>query len=114
MAEFKDFLVRGMADNYNHETEHSAPGKEIATEADIPPPHKSEVLAPPLDTSSQASVEEVDTSIESNPVNIYPTTDAGCSHSDNLMVDLMELQEGANLAANYMLTVKRSLDLKRQ
>ena len=30
------------------------------------------------------------------------------------MVDLMELQEDANLASNYMLSVKRSSDLKRQ
>ena len=103
-----------MADDYNRESEHSTSGKEIATEADIPPPYKAEALAPPLDTSSQASAEEVDTSIESNPVNIYPTTDAGRSHSNSPTVDLTELQEGANLAANYMLTVKRSLDLKRQ
>ena len=103
-----------MADDYNHESEHSASGKEIATEADIPPPQKAEVLAPPLDTSSQASVEEVDTSMESNPINVYPTMDAGSSHSNSPTVDLTELQEGANLAANYMLTVKRSSDLKRQ
>ena len=57
-------------------------GKEAATEADISPPQKAEVPAPPLDTSSQASVEE--------------------------------LQEDANLAANYMVSVKRSSDLKRQ
>ena len=30
------------------------------------------------------------------------------------MVDLTGLQEDANLAANYMLSVKRSSDLKRQ
>ena len=36
-------------------------------EADMPPPQKAEVPAPPLDTSSQASVEEVETSLESNP-----------------------------------------------
>ena len=30
------------------------------------------------------------------------------------MIDLMELQEDANLADNYMLSVKRSLDLERQ
>ena len=30
------------------------------------------------------------------------------------MVDLMELQADANLAANYMLSVKRSSDLQRQ
>ena len=103
-----------MADDYNHESEHSALGKEIATEADVPPPCKAEVLAPPLDTFSQASAEEVDTSMESNPINVYPTTDAGSSRSNSPTVDLTELQEGANLAANYMLTVKRSLDLKRQ
>ena len=103
-----------MADNYNRKSEHCTSGKEIATEADILPPHNAEVLAPPLDTSSQARVEEVDTSMESNPINVYPTTDACSSRSDSPTVDLMELQEDANLAANYMLTVKRSSDLKRQ
>ena len=52
--------------------------------------------------------------MESNPINMYPATDACSSHSNSPMVDLTELQEDANLAANYMLTVKRSLDLKRQ
>ena len=114
MAEVDDLLNRGMADDYNHKSEHSTSGREIATEADIPPPHKAEVLAPELDTSSQASVEEVDTFMKSNPINVYPTMDACSSCSDSPTVDLMELQEEANLAANYMLTVKRSLDLKRQ
>ena len=83
-------------------------------EADMPPPQKEEVQAPPLDTSSQASVEEVETSLESNVINVYPTMVQCSSHSDNPTVDLMELQEDANLAANYMLSVKRSSDLKRQ
>ena len=73
MAEVNDLLNWGMADNYNCESEHSTTGKEAATEADMPPPQKAEVPAPPLDTSSQASVEEVETSLESNPINIYPT-----------------------------------------
>ena len=114
MAEVDDLLNRGMADDYNRESEHSPMGKEAATEADMPPPQKAEVPAPPLDTSSQASVEEMETSLESNPINVYPTMAACSSHSDSPMVDLMELQENANLAANYMLSVKRSLDLKRQ
>ena len=82
--------------------------------ADIPPPQKAEVPAPPLDTSSQASVEEMETSLESNPINIYPPTATCSSCSDSPTVDLMELQADANLAANYMLSVKRSLDLQRQ
>ena len=103
-----------MVDDYNCESEHSAMGKEAATEADIPLPQKAEVPAPPLDTSSQASAEEMETSLESNPPHVYPTVAAGSSHSDSPMVDLMGLQEDANLAANYMLSVKRSSDLKRQ
>ena len=82
--------------------------------ADIPPPQKAEVPAPPLDTASQASVEEMETSLESNPINIYPPTATCSSQSDSPMVDLTELQADANLAANYMLSVKRSSDLQRQ
>ena len=113
-AEVNDLLNRGMADDYNCKSEHSTMGKEAAMEADMPPPQKAEVPAPPLDTSSQASVEEVETSLESNSLNIYPTMATCSSSSDSPTVDLMGLQEDANLAANYMLSVKRSLDLKRQ
>ena len=59
MAEVDDLLNQGMADVYNHEPEHSTMGKEAATGTDIPLPQKAEVLAPPLDTSSKASVEEI-------------------------------------------------------
>ena len=92
-----------MANDYNQESEHSAMGKEAATEADIPLPHKAEVPAPPLDTSSQVSVEEVEASLESNPINVSPTTATCSSHSDSPMVGLMGLQEDANLTTNYML-----------
>ena len=101
MAEVNDLLNQGMADNYNHETEHSALGKEAAMEADIPPPQKAEVPAPSLDTSSQASVEEVETSLESNPINVYPTMAACSSCSYSPTVHLMELQVNANLAAKH-------------
>ena len=114
MAEVNDLLNRGMADDYNSKPEHSAMGKEAATEADMPLPHKAEVPAPPVDTSSQASVEEVVATLKSNPINVSPTMAACSSHSDSPMVGLTELQEDANLAANYMLSVKRSSDLKRQ
>ena len=114
MAEVDDLLNWGMADDYNHEPEHLATGEETATGTDIPPPQKAEVPAPPLDTSSQASVEEMETSLESNPINVYPPMATCSSHSDSPMVDLTELQADANLAANYMLSVKRSLDLQRQ
>ena len=114
MAEVNDLLNQGMADNYSHESEHSAMGKEATTEADMPLPPKAEVPAPPLDTSSQTGVEEVEASLESIPINVSPTMAPCSSRSDSPMVDLMGLQEDANLAANCMFSVKRSSDLKRQ
>ena len=44
----------------------------------------------------------------------YPTMVTCSSHSDSPTVDLMDLQEDANLAANYMLSVNKSSDLKGQ
>ena len=113
MAEVNDLLNRGMADDYNCKPEHSTMGEEAAAGTDILLPQKAEVSAPPLDTSSQASVEEMQTSVESNPINVYPTTAACSNHSDSPMIDLMELQADANLAANYMLSFKRSSELER-
>ena len=99
MAEINDLLNQCMADNYNCESEHSAMGKEAAMEADMPPPQKVEVPALPLDTSSQASVEEVETSLESNPINrLSYHAAAGSSHSDSPTGDLMGLQEDAKLS----------------
>ena len=114
MAEVNDLINQGMVDNYNHEPEHSTMGEEAAVWADIFPPLKAEVSAPPLDTSSQASVEEMETSQESNPINVYSPMAAGSNCSDSPMIDLMDLQADANLAANHKLSIKRSLDLERQ
>ena len=89
-------------------------GEEAAARTDIPPLPKAKVSAPPLDTSSQASVEEMETSGESNPINVYSPMAAGSNHSDSPTIDLMELQADTNLAANHMLSIKRSSDLERQ
>ena len=56
-----------MVDDYNHEPEHSAMGEEAAAGTDILLPLKVEVSAPPLDTSSQTSVEEVETPWRATP-----------------------------------------------
>ena len=114
MAEVNDLINQGMADDYKCKPEHSTMGEEAAAGTDVFPPPKVEVSAPPLDTSSQASVEEMETSQESNPINVYSPTAAGSNCSDSPMIDLTELQEDANLAANHMLSIKRSSDLKRQ
>ena len=80
-----------MADDYDHEPEHSAMGEEAAAGTDIPLLPKAKVSAPPLDTSSQASVEEMETSQESNAINVYSPMTTGSNCGDSPMIDLTEL-----------------------
>ena len=56
----------------------------------------------------------METSQESNPINVYSPTAAGSNCSDSPTIDLTELQADTNLATNHMLSIKRSSDLKRQ
>ena len=114
MAEVNNLINGGMVDDYLCKSEHSTMGEEAAAGADVFPPLKAEVQAPPLDTSSQVSVEEMETSQERNPINVYSSMTVGSNCSDSPMIDLMEFQAEANLAANHMLSIKRSLDLERQ
>ena len=109
-----DLLIWAMAGNSSCESEHSATGKAATVEIIMSLSHKSEAPALPIDSSSQASMEEGKASLESNPVNISPIAAMYSSCSASPLVDLTELQMGANLAANHMLSVKRSMDLKRQ
>ena len=113
-AEVGELLTRGMTEDYDCEPEHSAMEKELTIEADISPPPKMGVSVLPLDTSSQTSIPETEASIESNPIHDSPTAGADSSCSDSPMMDLPELQTKAHLAINNMLSVRRSLELKRQ
>ena len=108
MAEVGELLTWGMTEVYDHEPEHSAMAKELATKADISPPLKTEVPALPLDTSSQAGVPETEASIESNPIHDSPTAVAYSSHSDSPTMDLLEFQANTHLAINHMLSIKTS------
>ena len=114
MAEVNDLINRAMVDDSSCKSEHSTTGKVAAAEAVMSLPHKLEVPAPAVDTSSQASMEEGEASLQSNPVDISPIVAMYSSCSGSPMVDLIELQMDANLATDHMLSVKRSMDLKRQ
>ena len=109
-----NLLIQAMVDNSSCESEHSAIGKVALVEAAMSPCHKSEAPPPPVDTSSQASMEEGEASLESNPANISPIAVAYSSCSASLLVDPTELQTDTNLAADHMLCAKSSMDLKRQ
>ena len=78
------------------------------------PPWKSEASPQLIDTSSQASMEEAEASLEGLPANVSPITAAYSSGSVSPQVGPMELWTNANRAADNMLHLKRSTDLKRQ
>ena len=96
-----DLLIQAMVGNSNWESEHSTMGKEATKEVVMPLSPKLEDLTPPIDSSSQVSMEEGNASMESNPVDISPMVAAHSSHSDSPSVDLTELQMDANLAADH-------------
>ena len=114
VTEVDDLLIQAMAGNSSHESEHSTTGKAATAEVVMSLSHKLEAPAPPIDSSSQASMEEGEASLESNPVNVSSIAAIYSSCSASPLVDLTELQTEANLAANHMLSVKKSTDLKRQ
>ena len=85
----------------------------------------SEAPPLPVDTSSQASMEEAEASLKGIPVkaeaslkgipvNVSSIAAVYNSSSASPSVDPTKLQTNANLAADHMLHVKRSTDLKRQ
>ena len=103
-----------MMDNYDQESEHSVMAEVPTTEADASPPLKMEKPVLSLDTCSQASVAEMEASVESNPISTSPTAAAHSSHSSSLMGNLSELQSDVRLAINSMFTARRSSDLEIQ
>ena len=78
-------------------------GKAATVEAVTSPSHKSEAPPLPVDTSSQASMEEAEASLESIPANISFIAAVYSSSSASPSVDPTELQTNANLAADHML-----------
>ena len=78
------------------------------------PPWKSEVSLQPINTSSQASVEEAEASLEDIPTNISQIVPAYSSRSVSPPVDPSELLANANRAIDNMLHLKSSIDIKKQ
>ena len=113
-AEVNDLLTQVMADASSCKSKHSPIGKVTTVEAVSSPPWKSEASPQLVDTSSQAIMMEVEASLEGLPANVSPITTAYSSGSASPSVDPTELWTNANRAADNMLHLKRSTDLKRQ
>ena len=113
-AEVNHLLDQAMVEVSSHKSEQSSLEKITEAVATMSPPQKPEVTVPPVDTSSQASMEEVEGSLEGIPTNISLIAAIYSSSSASPPVDLSELQANANRAIDNMLHLKRSLDIKRQ
>ena len=114
VAEVNYLLTWAMADVSSHKSEHSPIVKVATVEAVTSPSQKPKASPQPVNTSSQASVDEAEASLEGLPANISPIAATYSSRSASPPVDPMELQTNANRAADNMLHLKRSTDLKRQ
>ena len=90
-TEVDNLLTQAMADKSSCKSEHSPTGKAVTVEAVTFPPHKSEASPLLVDTSSQASMEEVEASLECLPANISPIAAACSSSSASPSADPTEL-----------------------
>ena len=113
-AEVNDLLDQAVTEVSSCESKHSSLGKITTVAVIMSPPQKSEVSLQPIDTSSQASIEEAEASLEDIPTNISPIATAYSSRSVSPLVDPSELWANANRAIDNMLHLKRSIDIKRQ
>ena len=113
-AEVNHLLDQAVAEASSHESDQSSLEKITEAAATMSPPQKSEVTVPPVDTSSQASMEEAEGSLEGIPTKISLIAAVYSSRSASPPVGPLELQANANRAIDNMLHLKRSLDIKRQ
>ena len=83
-AEVNDLLTQAMADKSSHKLEHSPIGKATTVEAVTFPPCKSEASPLPVNTSSQASMEEwrflLRVSLPTSPLSLPPAAAAVLVH----------------------------------
>ena len=113
-AEVKHLLDQMIMEASSCESKQSSLEKITTAAVTMSPPQKSEVTVPPVDTLSQASIEEAGGSLEDIPTNISLIAAVYSSRSISPLVDPSELQANANRAIDNMLYLKRSLDIKRQ
>ena len=76
-------------------------------------PQKPEGLPPLADTSSQASIDEGEASLEDIPTNISPIAAVSGSNSTSPLMDLTELLTNANKALDDLVSTKGPIDARR-
>ena len=103
-AEVNHLLDQAITEVYSHESKQSSLEKITEAVATTSLPQKSEVMVPLVDTSSQASIEEMEGSLEDIHANISPIAAVYSSRSASPPVDLSELWANANKAMTTCFT----------
>ena len=111
--EVRNLLSQAMLDTSGHGSENSTPRRPSPVVVLMPPPHKPKELLQAVDTSSQASTEMAEASLEGIPTSISPIAVTSRSRSITPPVDAAELWENANKALEELLTTKASIDAHR-
>ena len=112
--EGRNLLSQVMLDTPGCESENSTPKGPNPVVTLMPPPHKPKELLQSVDTSSQASAEMAEASLEGIPTSISPIAVTSRSRSVTPPADAMELWENTNKAFEELLTTKASIDACRQ
>ena len=113
-TEVDNLLTQAMADTSSCESKQSSPEKTTTVAATTSPPCRSEVTTPPANTSSQASIEEAEGSLEDVLTNISLIAAAYSSRSISPPMDPSKLLANANKSIDNMFHLKGTLNAKRQ
>ena len=112
--EVSNILSQAALEVSSCESKHSSPRRLTPAVVLMTLPQKPEGQLQPVDTSSQASIEEVEASLEDIPASISSIGAVSRTRSISPLEDIMELQTSANKALDDLLTTKASIDACRQ
>ena len=111
--EVRNLLSQAILEAFSCKSEHLSPRRPTPAVVLTTPPQKPDLPLCPVDTSSQASVEEAIASLEGILTSISPIAAVSRTGSITPPMDAMELWTNANKALDDLLTTKAIIDICR-
>ena len=111
-TEVSNLLSQAVLEGSSCESQQSPPRRATTAVVLTSLPQRPEGLLLPADTTSQASIDEGEASLEDIPTNISPIAAISRSNSTSTSMDLAELQTNTNKALNDLLSTKGSIDTR--
>ena len=111
--EMRDLLSQVILEMSGHRSESSTLRRLHPVTVLMPPSHQPKELLQLVDTSSQASIEMAETTLEGIPTSISPIVATSRPENVTLLADTVELCTNTNKALEELLTTKASIDTCR-